>query len=139
MPGGHSSWNYAAIRNISYLDDIINKTLRLKPAVITGVLRETPPQGLQIGDVWIPGHVNVVVSNLPIQRDPRWWGKVIEFILERWSDRYIEMGTREAPWLPFNQGLHPCAGKDVAQLTIKTAVSAIVQNFDIAFAPEENE
>ncbi|KAJ4398618.1 hypothetical protein N0V91_010050 [Didymella pomorum] len=139
MPEGYSSWDYAAVRKISYLDDIINETLRLKPAVITGVPRETPPQGLQIGKVWIPGHVNVVVPMLPIQRDPRWWEKPNEFIPERWSERSIEMGTRDAPWLPFNQGLHHCAGKDVALLTLRTAMAAIVQNFDITFAPQESK
>jgi cytochrome P450 len=134
MPEGYSSWDYAAVRKISYLDDTINETLRLKLPVITGVQRETPPQGLQIGDLWIPGHVNVVVPILPIQCDPRGWQEPKEFILERWSERYIEMGTRDAPWLPFNQGVHHCAGKHVAILTLRTATSAIAQNFDISFA-----
>jgi len=71
MPVGYSLWDYAALRETSYLDDIINKTLRLGPAIITGVPRETPLPGLQIGDAWIPGHVNVVVPILPIQRDLR--------------------------------------------------------------------
>lgn len=138
MPEGYSAWDYATVRKISYLDDIINETLRLKPVVITGVPRETSPQGLQIGDVQIPGHVNVVVPMLPIQRDLRWWEKPDDFRPERWLGRSIELGTRNALWLPFNQGLHHCAGKDMALLTLRTAMSTIVQNFDITIAPEES-
>jgi len=34
-------------------------------------------------------------------------------------------------------GLHNCAGKGLAFLTLRTVVSAIVQNFDIGFVPGE--
>jgi cytochrome P450 len=139
MPGGYATWQYAAVKEISYIDDIINETLRLKPPVIPGVPRETPPHGLQIGDMWVPGYVNVVVPTLPLQRDPRWWKEPNEFIPERWSERKKELYTDDAPWLPFNRGLHHCAGRDVAYLTLRTAISAIMQNFDVTFAPEESE
>ena len=33
--------------------------------------------------------------------------------------------------------MHACAGKNLAYLTMRTAISAIVQNFDITFAPGE--
>ena len=139
MPGGYSTWDYAAVREVTYIDDIVNETLRLKPPIIQGLPRETPNQGLQIGDVWIPGHVNVLVPTISIQRDARWWKEPNDFIPERWNERKDEMGTGDAPWLPFQRGLHHCAGKDVAYLTLRTAISAIVQNFDVRFAAEENE
>jgi cytochrome P450 len=34
-------------------------------------------------------------------------------------------------------GMHTCAGKSLAYLTLRTAISALVQNFDIDFAPGE--
>ncbi|KAH6619026.1 cytochrome P450 67 [Boeremia exigua] len=139
MPQGYSDWQYASIKDISYIDDIINETLRLKPPIIQGTPRETPAEGLQIGDVWIPGHVNVLVPTISIQRDPRWWKEPNHFVPERWHERKNEMGTEDAPWMPFQRGLHHCAGKEVAYLTLRTAISAIVQNFDVTFAPEESE
>jgi cytochrome P450 len=33
--------------------------------------------------------------------------------------------------------MHACAGKSLAYMTLRTAISALVQNFDIDFAPDE--
>jgi cytochrome P450 len=43
------------------LDALINETLRLHPAVPSGTQRTTPPEGLRIGDRYIPGDVMVCV------------------------------------------------------------------------------
>lgn len=103
-PGGLSTWDYSTITTVTYIDDIINETLRLKSPVIQGMPRETPPQGLQIGEKWIPGYVNVSVPVTLIQRDSRWWKQPNEFIPERWTERREEMGTEGAPWFPFQLG-----------------------------------
>lgn len=92
------------MKNITYLDDIINETLRLKPSLLTNFSRETPPQGVQVGDVHIPGNVNVLVPMFLIQRDPRWWKEAEDFIPERWGERRAEMGTDKAPFMPFSAG-----------------------------------
>jgi cytochrome P450 len=105
IPGGPSSWTYEAIRTVPYIDDIINESLRLKPPVIHGGPRETPATGLHIGNVYIPGNVTVSVPYLLIQRDPRWWKEAERFVPERFGERRIEMGTDEAPWLPFTLGM----------------------------------
>lgn len=60
---------------------------------------------------------------------------------ERWTERREEMHFEEGEdtWMPFQRGLHRCAGKDLAYLTLRTALSAIVQNFDVGFSGEESE
>ena len=42
-----------------YINGIINETLRMHPPVPSAILRCTPPEGLQIGNVYVPGNVNV--------------------------------------------------------------------------------
>jgi cytochrome P450 len=153
IPGGPSAWTYEAIKTVTYIDDIINETLRLKPPVIHGGPRETPAKGLHIGDVYIPGNVTVSVPYLLVQRDPRWWKDAEDFVPERFGERRVEMGTEEAPWLPFTLGtyhdlvsslladwwlgMHACAGKALAYMILRTSLSLIVQNFDVSFAPGE--
>jgi cytochrome P450 len=127
-----SSWDYAKVKTVSYIDDIINETLRLKPPVMQGLPRETPPQGIHIGDKFIPGHVVVSVPTMLIQRDPRWWEQPDEFIPARWSEKRTEMRTDDGPWLPFQigelyvyvecsqlklSGMHACAGKGLAYMS----------------------
>jgi cytochrome P450 len=104
FPQGYKSWDYAKVKKISYIDDVINETLRLKPPLLQGALRETPPQGIHIGDVYIPGNVNVSVPYITIQRDARWWNLPNEFEPERWTERREELKTDDGPWLPFQLG-----------------------------------
>lgn len=49
------------LSKLQYLDAIINETMRLHPPVPSGVQRITGPEGLRIGDTFIPGEVIVQV------------------------------------------------------------------------------
>jgi cytochrome P450 len=155
MPGGYSDWSYEKVKSVTYVDDFINETLRLKPALLTGGARETPAKGIQVGDVYIPGNTNVMVPISLIQRDERYWPEANEFVPERFGERREEMGTDKAPYLPFSlgkilriRGLHAfsdieigayaCPGKNLAQLSLRISLSMIAQNFDVAFAPGED-
>lgn len=104
IPGGYSAWDYEKVKTVTYIDDIINETLRLNPPILQGSVRETPAHGLRIGDLHIPGNVNVSVSHYLIQRDPRYWQRPNEFVPERWNEKRDEMGTDGAPWLSFQLG-----------------------------------
>jgi cytochrome P450 len=132
IPEGYSSWDYSKVKTLSYIDDIIHETLRLKPPIIQGMPRETPPQGIHIGDQYIPGHVVVSVPTLLVQRDPRWWEQPEYFIPERWDERREVMKTDDGPWIPFQigelhlhiecvmlifLGMHACAGKSLAYMS----------------------
>lgn len=50
-----------SLRNVELLDACISETLRLCPAVPAGVQRETPKEGLYIGNRYIPGNTIVKV------------------------------------------------------------------------------
>jgi cytochrome P450 len=155
MPGGYSQWTYEKIKSISYIDDFINETLRLKPALLTGGPRETPAKGIQVGETYIPGNTNVVIPTWLIQRDTRWWQLPEVFVPERFGEKRAEMGTDQAPYLPFSlgesiarmkflkhadtrAGAYSCPGKNLALLSLRTSLSMIAQNFDVSFAPGED-
>jgi cytochrome P450 family 628 len=57
-----------SLAKLPYLDAVINESLRLQPTVPSGVQRETPPEGLRIGDVYIPGKTIVQIPTYSIQR-----------------------------------------------------------------------
>lgn len=104
MPGGSQDWSYDKAKAVTFLDDIINETLRLRPAVMTGGYRVTPDEGLQIDEVHIPGDVNVFLPVQLIQTHERYYQDANQFIPERWGERREKMGTDDAPFMPFALG-----------------------------------
>lgn len=58
--------SHQAIQDAPHLNGVINETLRLHPPVPSGVLRVTPPEGMNIGDTFIPGNITVSTPFHPL-------------------------------------------------------------------------
>jgi hypothetical protein len=89
---------------IPYVDAVINETLRLKPPVPGGMSRVTPPEGLTIDEVFIPGNIVVISPQHVVQRDERNFDRALEFLPERWIDEGKEMHKDERAFFPFSLG-----------------------------------
>lgn len=63
-----TEFNVWDFQNAEYLNGVINETLRLHPPVPSGVQRITPPEGVTVDGVFVPGGVNIAVSNWAIGR-----------------------------------------------------------------------
>lgn len=110
---------------VKFLDALINETLRLHPAVPSGTQRMTPPEGIFIGDQYIPGDVMVCVPthtlfrgktsfsisnytchDLPTLLDERVFQRPQEFLPERWTTQ-PELVKDPSAFIPFNGGKLP--------------------------------
>lgn len=137
MPGGFASWNYEKVASVEYIHNIISEALRLKPALLNAGPRETPVEGLTIDEVHIPGKTNVLIPTQLIHKDSRYWQDGESFIPERFGERREELGTDNAPYMPFLLGHYACPGKNLAMLSLRTSVSSIAMNFNVDFAEGE--
>jgi cytochrome P450 family 628 len=56
------------LESIPLLNGIINEAMRLEPSVSLGSPRQTPPEGIMIGDQFVPGDVTVFVIQRALHR-----------------------------------------------------------------------
>ncbi|KAF4303033.1 Cytochrome P450 [Botryosphaeria dothidea] len=134
-PDGDASWSYDAIKSLPYLDAVINETMRLWPPATAAMPRLTPPEGLQVGDVWIPGNVTVAVPPYTVQRDPRNYERPDEFVPERWTEGRAK--PEEGGFMPFSRGPANCAGKNFAKMELRMVVSRLYLNFEFGLVEDE--
>ncbi|PLB50919.1 cytochrome P450 [Aspergillus steynii IBT 23096] len=120
------------------LQEELDRTMRLKPAVPGGQPRVTPHEGLQIGDVWIPGDVNVLVPQYAVQRDERFFPRAKVFLPDRWLDKNNNLIADPQAFFPFQIGPRGCVGKELAMMTMRIFLSRVALNFDIRFAHGED-
>lgn len=142
---------------LPYLEAIITETLRLKPGVPSGNQRVTPPEGLTIDEVRIPGNTIVVIPQYVVQRDERNYVRPLEFLPERWLEEGKDLVLDGNAYFPFVigkkllclnsdlgvvlttlAGPYACAGKQLVFLQIRMALWHIAKEFDISLAPGED-
>ncbi|KAF2802338.1 cytochrome P450 [Mytilinidion resinicola] len=118
-----------------YLNAVIREALRLLPPIGSGMMhRETPPEGLTVNGIHLPGNTSVGIGAYEIQRDARYYGNPDEFIPERWLGEGPEPFDRNA-FLVFSYGPYSCVGKHLAYLELCDVIAGVVKTFDMEFAP----
>ncbi|KAL4877038.1 cytochrome P450 [Aspergillus karnatakaensis] len=121
-------------RTLPVLDAIINESMRLYPSVFFGSQRETPPEGLKIGDTFIPGGTIVSIPAYQLSRDERNFIRAKDYLPERWTSN-PELIINKAAYMPFLTGPGNCAGRNLAMMELRSVVARIAHEFDIAFPP----
>ncbi|KAF7186007.1 Cytochrome P450 monooxygenase [Pseudocercospora fuligena] len=64
-------WTDKDLKHLNHLNGTINETLRLHPPVSSGVMRNAPAEGLQIGESFIPGNTTFSVPQYSMGRGIR--------------------------------------------------------------------
>ncbi|KAJ5717872.1 cytochrome P450 [Penicillium malachiteum] len=127
-----------------FLEAIINETIRFHHVVPSCLQRMTPPEGLQIGETYIPGDVMVQMPMHAMFRDEhvfvdeRVFENPDDFIPERWSTR-PELIKEPASYMPFGAGPYACVGKQLALMEIRRVTAEILTRYDVSFAAEVSE
>ncbi|KAL2173995.1 cytochrome P450 monooxygenase-like protein [Thermothelomyces heterothallicus CBS 202.75] len=126
------------LMTVPLLDAVINETMRLHPPVPSGTQRMTPPEGLWIGDRFIPGNTIVQVPSYTVFRDERAFLYPNEFIPERWTTR-PELILDKTVYIPFNTGAYACVGKRLAMLELRRVVAEILSRYDLTIGPGQTK
>ncbi|KAL2837526.1 cytochrome P450 [Aspergillus pseudodeflectus] len=130
--------SYEKLTKLKLFDALINETLRLNPAVPSGTQRMTPPEGIQIGNKYIPGDVIVCVPTHTLFRDERVFVRPNEFLPERWISE-PELVKDSSAFIPFNAGPYSCVGKQLGLMEIRRVTAEILSRYDVKFAKGQTE
>ncbi|KAK7423226.1 hypothetical protein QQZ08_009122 [Neonectria magnoliae] len=125
--------DHVALSKLKYLQACIDESLRLHPPVPSGLQRMTPTQGLQIGDVFIPGDTILQIPSHTMNRDTRLFDHPNEFIPERWTTR-PELTKDKSIFHPFSTGRYSCVGKQLGLMELRYVTSQVLRRYDVKLA-----
>ena len=91
------------VKDISYLRNCIDESLRERPPVGIGLPRITPPEGCAIAGQKIPGDTSVSVPTWSIHHNPDLFPDPYAFKPERWTDEK-QLPALKKFSLPFSTG-----------------------------------
>ncbi|KAL2044707.1 hypothetical protein N7G274_002481 [Stereocaulon virgatum] len=95
------------LQHLDHLNGVIYETLRLYPPVPTAIPRLTPPEGLTIRDVYVPGNTTVWSPQYVLGRSSKVYNNAESFIPERWYSN-PELIKERSAFAPFSIGKLVC-------------------------------
>ncbi|KAL2848581.1 cytochrome P450 [Aspergillus pseudoustus] len=134
---GGGEFDHRKIQSAPLLNGCINETLRLHPPVPSGLYRKAPPEGVYVGEQYIPGDTVMLVNFYAMGRDDSHFVHADQFIPERFSTR-PELIKHKDAFAPFSTGPFSCIGKNLALIEIRLLAAHLITKFDVEFAPGED-
>ncbi|KAG8498564.1 hypothetical protein CXB51_004860 [Gossypium anomalum] len=113
------------VSKLTYLNMVIKETLRLHPAGVLLLPRETMSQ-IKIGDYDINPRTRIAVNVWAIGRDPDIWDNPEEFIPESFIDNPIDLKGQHFELLPFGGGRRICPGINMGMTVLELALANLL-------------
>lgn len=119
------------VRDLPYLQAVINETMRHHSTSGIGLPREIPPEspGVTIRGHFFPPGTILSVPTYSVHHSKDIWGPdADEFRPERWAD---VTDRQKNAFIPFSYGPRACIGRNIAEMELKLIVAAWVRRYDV--------
>jgi cytochrome P450 len=125
---------FADTRELSYLDRVLQETVRLYPPVY--VMFREPKVDVKLGGYRVPAGSAIMLPQWAVHRSSRWWTDPETFDPDRWTRERRADRPRFAHF-PFGGGPRHCIGKQFSLLEAKLIVAVVGREYSLAYAREE--
>ncbi|KAI9005435.1 cytochrome P450, partial [Phycomyces nitens] len=118
------------LKNLPYLNAVINETMRLNTIPSNGLERLVTHDIVMKGDIYVPSGTIVRCYTGIAQTHPDYWPDPMEFKPERWLQDADPKPDMDA-YYPFSAGSRNCVGKEFAMNEMRLALSTVIKYYDI--------
>ncbi|KAI1273301.1 cytochrome protein [Xylaria sp. FL0933] len=116
----------SALRELPFLNQVIDETLRLYSATPPPFQRVVPSGGARLAGHYMPGGIEVSAQAYSMHRDPAVFPLPGEFRPERWASPTTAM--RDS-FVPFGRGARVCVGQHLARIELRLATAHFFLTF----------
>lgn len=127
---------FSAVKELKYMNHVIQETLRIHSTSSLGLPRLTPsrapgqpaPPPVEILGHKFPPGTSLSVPTYTIHHSRAIWGvDADDFVPERW-ERVTE--RQRSAFIPFSHGPRACVGRNVAEMELACIVATVFRNFE---------
>jgi cytochrome P450 len=118
---------------LPYTRAVIAESMRLYPPA--WILERRAINDFQIGDFKIKAGALVLMSQMLIHRDPRWWPEPDAFIPDRWLDAEATAARPKFAYFPFGAGTRICIGEQFAWMEAVLCLATVAQRWTMRHDP----
>ncbi|KAF8890450.1 benzoate para-hydroxylase [Infundibulicybe gibba] len=115
------------VKDISYLDAVIDEGLRYHATTAIGLHRSVPEGGAICMGRYFPPGTEMSVPAWTLQHDPSIWGDPEHFRPERW----LESRDLKSYLLAFGKGPRACLGRNLAYMEMRLVLSTVLLRYNI--------
>jgi benzoate 4-monooxygenase len=129
IPEGIDVPSFEMVKDLPYLHNVIQESLRIHSTSSLGLPRVVPPgPGITLLNHYFPPGTVLSVPAYTIHHSPDIWGKdVEEFKPERWN----HLSERQKiGYIPFSYGPRSCVGRNVAEMELALITATGVRRYE---------
>uniref|UniRef100_A0A1B6L2L0 Cytochrome P450 n=1 Tax=Graphocephala atropunctata TaxID=36148 RepID=A0A1B6L2L0_9HEMI len=124
----HGSWSYEALRDMTYLDQVIQESQRMYPA-LPSLMREcVRSYKVPDSDLIIEKGVLVLIPVAGLHKDPQYYPDPSQFNPDRFKDNNFKPNST---FLPFGDGPRICIAMRFAVMEVKACVARIIAQYSV--------
>lgn len=132
LPEGVEVPTFAQLKDITYIQYVIQETMRIHSTSSLGLPRQIPQGSPPIDICGRTFHAGDVVSvpSYTIHHSTEIWGPDADsFNPDRWAPERLT-ARQKAAFIPFSTGPRACVGRNVAEMELTCIVGTVFRNFE---------